>query len=519
MLSRSRRLKIVHRQVLANHFGAFTKSWNRQFNTKSFFANNEHKSHQDTGSESTFSNHPKVALISTITIALSILLYKQTTPLLKNESVITKHAKIIIIQDSDNEDEDDAIDVEDSNDPLNFAAQDEIRRQKAIANKPPLNTIFNINDFEYVAQQILPLQFKGYFATGSEDEVTLRENHHAYSRIFFKPRCLVNVADVSLSVSPFSGDSGDSIWTFDAPFYITAFAGARGAHEDAELNLIRAAKKHNVAYMIPSMSSFPIDEVIEAGRLDDGLETQCHHASYLQMYLSTKEELNDFPDYLKKLQVKHDSIKAVFITVDLPVLGNREKNFKYMALADPSSFDEPVDWTIDQTENPPLTWDDIVTFKNATKLPICVKGLQCKEDVAKAIELGLDGCVISNHGGRQLDFSRAPVEVLVETQKYLKEKNISLVNPGTNKKFEIFIDGGVKRGSDVIKALCLGASGVGLGRPFIYSMAGYGQPGVERAIKILKTEMIRDMKLLGVKSIDELNEDFVDIDSLKYKNP
>ncbi|GME82186.1 unnamed protein product [Ambrosiozyma monospora] len=269
--------------------------------------------------------------------------------------------------------------------------------------------------------------------------------------------------------------------------------------------------------MIPSLSSFPLDEVIEAGSIKDDLGRQHHHASYAQILVRNKQQLEDFPNYLKKLQVEHDSIKAVFVNADVPVLGNREKHSKYLALADSSVLDDPVVQNISYSERQALAWDDLVKFKKATKLPICVKGLQCKEDVAKAIELGLDGCVISTHGGRQLDYSRAPVEVLAETQKYLKEKNISLVRPGTNRKFEIFVDGGVRRGSDVIKALCLGASGVGLGRPFLYSMAGYGQPGVERAIRILKAEMVRDMKLLGVRSIDELNEDLVDIETLKYK--
>ena len=103
-----------------------------------------------------------------------------------------------------------------------------------------------------------------------------------------------------------------------------------------------------------------------------------------------------------------------------------------------------------------------------------------------------------------------PIEVLAQSKKLLKEKNL-------DKGFELFIDGGVRRGSDIIKAICLGASGVGLGRPFLYAMSGYGEEGVERAIKILKTEMLRDMKLLGVNSISELNEDMVDISSLQFK--
>ncbi|GMG20376.1 unnamed protein product [Ambrosiozyma monospora] len=160
-----------------------------------------------------------------------------------------------------------------------------------------------------------------------------------------------------------------------------------------------------------------------------------------------------------------------------------------------------------------VTWDDIIKFRNASHVPIVLKGVQCKEDVVKAMKLGLGGVVISNHGGRQLDYAQSSIEVLADTVKYCHEQGLTL----DKSKFSIFVDGGFRSGSDIVKALCLGASGVGLGRPFLYSMASYGQPGVEKAIQILKTEIEEEFKLLGVCSVDELNESFVDLSLLKLK--
>jgi L-lactate dehydrogenase (cytochrome) len=127
-----------------------------------------------------------------------------------------------------------------------------------------------------------------------------------------------------------------------------------------------------------------------------------------------------------------------------------------------------------------LSWDDIPFFQKVVggRAKIVLKGIQCGEDAVLAAKSGVDGIVISNHGGRQLDTSRSSIEVLKEVTSYLKESNL-------NDRLEIFIDGGIRRGTDIFKALAMGAKGVGLGRPFLYAMSGYGQPGVERMIVIL----------------------------------
>lgn len=147
-----------------------------------------------------------------------------------------------------------------------------------------------------------------------------------------------------------------------------------------------------------------------------------------------------------------------------------------------------------------------------TTLPVCLKGVQRGEDVVLAAEKGVKAVVLSNHGGRQLDFSRPPLEVLAEAKQMLKEKDLE-------DKIEIYLDGGVRRGSDILKALCLGAKGVGLGRPFLYAMAGYGEEGVTHLIETLRYEIQNNMRLLGVGKIEDLNDSFIDYKNLGLRNP
>jgi L-lactate dehydrogenase (cytochrome) len=140
-------------------------------------------------------------------------------------------------------------------------------------------------------------------------------------------------------------------------------------------------------------------------------------------------------------------------------------------------------------------------------MPILLKGVQCVEDVIRAIECGVQGVVLSNHGGRQLDFARSGLEVLAEVMPVLRER-------GWQDRIEIYIDGGVRRATDIIKALCLGATGVGIGRPFLYAMSAYGLPGVDRAMQLLKDEMEMNMRLIGAAKVSDLNPTLVDVRGL-----
>lgn len=205
--------------------------------------------------------------------------------------------------------------------------------------------------------------------------------------------------------------------------------------------------------------------------------------------------------------------KGLFITVDAPQLGRREKDMRSKFSDVGSNVQNTGGDNVDRSQgaaraissfiDPSLSWKDIPWFLSITKMPILLKGVQRVEDVIRAIEMGVHGVVLSNHGGRQLDFARSGIEVLAEVMPVLRER-------GWEKRIEIYIDGGVRRATDIIKALCLGATGVGIGRPFLYAMSAYGLPGVDRAMQLLKDEMEMNMRLISCSNVEQLNATLVD---------
>ncbi|SCV99413.1 LAFE_0A02630g1_1 [Lachancea fermentati] len=364
---------------------------------------------------------------------------------------------------------------------------------------PDLDSLINLYDFEYLASQILTKQAWCYYSSAAEDEFTHRENHAAYHRIFFKPRVLVDVRQVDTSTEML----GQKV---DVPFYVSATALVKlGNPQEGEKDIARGCGEGSVKcpQMISTLASCSLQEIVEAAPSKEQIQ-------WFQLYVNADRSITD------KLisDVERLGLKAIFVTVDAPSLGRREKDMqvKFSSKSAPQRMKNTSDArgasrALSTFIDPSLTWDDIIEFKKKTKLPIVIKGIQRVEDVLKAAEIGVDGVVLSNHGGRQLDFARPPIEVLAETVPILKEKHL-------DDKLEIFIDGGVRRGTDILKALCLGAKGVGLGRPFLYANSCYGKAGVERAVQMLTEEVEYAMRLLGVNSIKELNPELLDLSSL-----
>lgn len=396
-------------------------------------------------------------------------------------------------------DDDDEYDDDDDDPPDEY----ELRRRKFDKAKPDISQLYNLNDFEFVARHTMDKIAWAYYSSGCDDEITLRENHLAYHRLFFKPRVLVDVTNIDLSTSML----GTKV---SAPFYITATALGRLGHPDGEKVLTRSAAKQDIIQMIPTLASCSFDEIV-----DQATDKQ---TQWFQLYVNADRSI------CEKI-VRHAEqrgIKGLFITVDAPQLGRREKDMRSKNFEDLSHVQDTDDDSIDRSQGAAraissfidtgLTWKDIAWFRSITKLPIILKGVQTIEDSLKAIEHGVDGIVLSNHGGRQLEFSRPPIEVLAELNEVLKQKKLL-------GKLEIYIDGGIRRASDVLKAICLGAKGVGIGRPFLYAMSTYGDQGVYKAIQVLKDEMIMNMRLLGATSIDQLNDLFVDTRSLNRYVP
>jgi L-lactate dehydrogenase (cytochrome) len=349
--------------------------------------------------------------------------------------------------------------------------------------KPELDEIYNLNDFTPVAEKTLSKPAWSYYRTGAADEITLRENVNAWQRIYFRPRILKDVTEVSLKTKLLGSESS-------YPFYITAFAGcALDNNVDAERPLVRASDRAGGIYMLPFQTSLGITDLSNEGQ----------HDQWLQIYVGTDREIT--LNAIKEAE-SVGRIKALCFTVDMAQLGRRET---YQRTSGSSSFTKTHEAIASS-----LNWEEVRNYKDTTSLKCVLKGIQTKEDAVKAVEYGFHGIILSNHGGRQLDTARSGVEVLSEVTQELKAK-------GLQDKIEVFVDGGVNRGSDIVKALALGAKAVGLGRPMLYALQTYGEAGVERAIEILRDEVELNLRLLGIRSIEALSSDYVDASHLSEK--
>lgn len=376
---------------------------------------------------------------------------------------------------------------------------EEVVRLENERNKPPLSQMYNLLDFEHVASKVMSKTGWAYYSSGADDEISLRENHQAFHRIWFKPKILIDVAKVDFSTTMLGTKCA-------APFYITATALGKLGHPDGEKVLTEAGAKHNIIQMIPTLASCSFDEIVDAA---DGTQTQ-----WLQLYVNSDRAIT-------RRIIEHAEkrgIKGLFITVDAPQLGRREKDMRSKYEEDAADVqDDDGSGDIDRSQgaaraissfiDPSLSWKDLEWFKSVTKMPIVLKGVQRAEDAVLAAEHGVQGIVISNHGGRQLEFARSSIEVLVEVMTALRSR-------GLQDKLEVYIDGGIRRATDIIKAVCLGAKGVGIGRPFLYAMSSYGVAGVSRAMQLLKDEFEMNMRLVGAQTIDDLDPSLLDVRSL-----
>ncbi|GLB37706.1 putative conserved region in glutamate synthase [Lyophyllum shimeji] len=380
---------------------------------------------------------------------------------------------------------------------------EEKARLARIAARPPLSTILNLHDFEAIARQVMADKAWAYYSSAADDEITNRENHAAYHRIWFRPRVLRDVTEVDFATTILGHKSS-------MPIYITATALGKLGHPDGELNLTRAAGKHGVIQMIPTLASCSFDDIVDAA-----LPGQ---VQFFQLYVNKDRKIT-------KRIVQHAEkrgIKGLFITVDAPQLGRREKDMRMKFDAeDPSEVTQAGSEGVDRSQgaaraissfiDPGLNWDDLKWFKSITTMPLILKGVQCWEDALEAYDRGLAGVVLSNHGGRQLDFARSGIEVLVEVVDKLKEKR-GLTFP--HEKFQLFCDGGVRRATDVLKAIALGATAVGIGRPFLYAYSAYGPEGMDRALEILHSEFEMNMRLLGAPTIKHVVPSMVDTSNI-----
>ncbi|KAH9247567.1 hypothetical protein BASA81_014823 [Batrachochytrium salamandrivorans] len=367
-------------------------------------------------------------------------------------------------------------------------------------SKPPLDSILNLFDFEAVARHTLTKEAWAYYSSGGDDELTLQENHAAFHRIWMRPRVMVDVKHVDVSTSILGVKSA-------LPIYITATALGKLGHPEGEVVLTRAAGTRNIIQMIPTLASCSFMDLVGA--------SVPGQSQFFQLYVNSNRKITE--NLIRRAEA--NGVKGLFITVDAPQLGRREKDMRLKFVNDaPAALNasgmrnvaQGAARAISDFIDSSLTWRDLDWFRSITTMPIVLKGIQTGEDAVLAAQSGhVAGIVLSNHGGRQLDTCRSGIEILVEVTEALQRANLQ-------DKLEIYVDGGFRRGTDVFKALALGAKAVGIGRPVLYAMSSYGQAGVERAIDLLREELEMVMRLMGVTRLDQISRDSLVTTSLAF---
>ncbi|KAL3465709.1 FMN-dependent dehydrogenase-domain-containing protein [Aspergillus heterothallicus] len=369
-----------------------------------------------------------------------------------------------------------------------------LKSQASGTAKPPLHSLINSHDFQRAAATSAPPKAYAFYSTADTDCWTRDANESMLKRIFFRPRVMRDVSTIDLSSSMLGIPTS-------LPLFICPTGVARLIHPDAEKALARAAQNTGILEIISTNSGHPLEDVVASAP---------GYPFFFQLYLNKDRAKSR--TLLQK--VESLGLTAVFLTVDAAGRGKRESDERLKSdetIIDPVSG-KPVKAAggltrvmgsyIDQG----MTWDAIAWIRSVTSLPIVLKGITNAEDAKLAMEYGVEGIVVSNHGGRNLDYSPPSILVLLELHRTC---------PEIFDKMEVYIDGGFRRGSDILKALCLGAKAVGIGRSFLFALH-YGTEGVEHLIQLLRGEMESAMKLLGIKDLSEVHPGLVNTSDVDY---
>lgn len=345
----------------------------------------------------------------------------------------------------------------------------------------------NLAEYEDAARRLLTRAAYDYYAGGAEDELTLRWNRAAYRRYMLRPRVLVDVSAVDTSITLL----GDRL---DLPVLLAPAAFQRLAHPDGELATARAARAAGTVLIASTLSNYSIEEICEAAG-------RC----WLQLYVFRDRSIT------RALVERAEAAGcgAICMTLTVPVQGNRERDtrnrFALPAGIDmanftggrqahfPAASGSRLNAFIGQEFDPSLTWEAVEWLRSITSLPILLKGVMTPEDAALAVEHGAAGIIVSNHGGRQLDGVEPTLVALPRVAAAIAGR------------IPVLMDGGIRRGADVVKALCLGASAVMIARPFLWGLAVAGQQGVEDVLRLLRAEVVRTMALLGRPAVPLLD--------------
>jgi 4-hydroxymandelate oxidase len=351
----------------------------------------------------------------------------------------------------------------------------------------------NLFEYERLAAERLPAMAYDYFASGAHDELTLRENRAAFERLRLRPRVLRDVAVRDASTVILGR-------THALPVLAAPMAFQRLAHPEGELALARATDGLGVSLALSTLSTVALEDVARATSTPAWFQLYAYRDRALTRALVERAEASGY--------------EALVLTVDAPLLGRRERDAR-------NEFALPPGLAAANLEHPSmralvsapgesglfryfreqidaaLTWDDLSWLTSSTRLPVLVKGVLRGDDAALAVAAGARGVIVSNHGGRQLDGAIAAIDALPEVVETVAGRGAVLV------------DGGVRRGTDIVKAIALGASAVLVGRPLLWGLAVEGETGARHVLELLRDELDLAMALCGARTLEDLTRDLV----------
>jgi isopentenyl diphosphate isomerase/L-lactate dehydrogenase-like FMN-dependent dehydrogenase len=391
-----------------------------------------------------------------------------------------------------------------------------MRSEASLARAVSFPRVINIDDLRRLAQRRLPSVVFAYIDGGAEDEVTLRENVRAFQDVTFRPRQCVAVPRCDLRTTVLGT-------TVALPFLLAPVGFCRMFYPRGEVYAAREANAAGTAYILSTFSGTRLEEV-RAGATGQ---------LWYQLYVPGGRAVAE----ATIARAKAAGYTALVVTIDTPVAGMRERDFRHgvrhllqgrlwASLPYAGQFITRPRWVTDfiadgaprvfpnvelpdvgpmpcgdvgaLLEQTLVTWEDLRWMHDAWKGPIVIKGVHTGDDARRAIDAGASAVVVSNHGGRQLDGVPASLRSLPD------------VVGAVNGRVEVLMDGGIRRGGDIVKALCLGARAVLIGRAYAYGLGAAGGPGVARAIEILRTDLVRTLRLLGCGAVSELDRSYVD---------
>jgi 4-hydroxymandelate oxidase len=365
----------------------------------------------------------------------------------------------------------------------------DINSSELIAN--PKEAV-NVFDFEPVAFRNVPHAHFGYMASGVDDEVTLRANRSAFQKFALRPRRMRDVSHIDMSVNLFGT-------TWRTPIIMAPTGGNKAYNPQGEIAVTRAAKARGHLNVLSAAGASTIEDVLAAR------EGQAWFQLYATSSLTVAKKVVQ--------RVERAGCPVLEITIDRNA-GRNQETFQRLKRMDPrvcsschidgpgSIKERPNYDGIDTSDmksmqSANMTWDFVQQMRETTNMKIILKGILTEEDAMLCLKYGVDGVHVSNHGGRSEDTGRGSIECLPEVSRVI------------NKRIPVIFDSGIRRGSDIFKALTLGADAVCIGRPYLWGLGAFGQPGVERVLEILEEELARIMKQMGTPCIADIKPEMV----------